>query len=201
MELLTLNWTSRWCLKKDLPCSTKPKCKDKFKSRRVLLHNFTHSLNWLCVIINVICIVTADHSFFINCRGSSMDFDGNKYEEGLNTAGEAIFFSSSEKWAYSSTGVFMGNVVLPYIRESSFNDTSNIYNTARLSPQSLKYYGLCLRNGSYKVQLHFAQIMFSNDQTFESLGRRIFDILIQVSKCKLTLWLVSFVIYLIPYNI
>ncbi|CAI8606860.1 unnamed protein product [Vicia faba] len=33
--------------------------------------------------------------------------------------------------------------------------------------------------GSYKVKLHFAEIMFSDDQTFKSLGRRIFDVSIQ----------------------
>ncbi|PNY15374.1 putative LRR receptor-like protein kinase [Trifolium pratense] len=34
-------------------------------------------------------------------------------------------------------------------------------------------------NGSYTVNLHFAEIMFTDDQTFGSLGRRIFDIYLQ----------------------
>ncbi|CAH2052681.1 unnamed protein product [Thlaspi arvense] len=58
---------------------------------------------------------------------------------------------------------------------------SYYYKTASLSPQSLKYYGLCMRRGSYKVQLHFAEIMFPNDQTYNSLGLRVFDIYVQVS--------------------
>ncbi|KAF5478526.1 hypothetical protein F2P56_005077, partial [Juglans regia] len=33
--------------------------------------------------------------------------------------------------------------------------------------------------GSYKVKLYFAEIMFSDDQTFSSLGRRIFNVSIQ----------------------
>lgn len=54
------------------------------------------------------------------------------------------------------------------------------YNTARVSAQSLMYYGLCMRKGSYKVKLHFAEIMFTNDQSFASVGRRIFDVSVQV---------------------
>ncbi|KAK0598968.1 hypothetical protein LWI29_001149 [Acer saccharum] len=56
---------------------------------------------------------------------------------------------------------------------------ADYYKTARLSLESLKYYGLCMRKGSYKVMLHFAEIMFTDDQTFASHGRRIFDVSIQ----------------------
>jgi hypothetical protein len=55
-----------------------------------------------------------------------------------------------------------------------------LYMNARLSPISLTYYAFCLRNGNYKVNLHFAEIMFTDDKTYRSLGRRIFDIYIQV---------------------
>ncbi|GAU31586.1 hypothetical protein TSUD_54090 [Trifolium subterraneum] len=34
-------------------------------------------------------------------------------------------------------------------------------------------------NGSYTVKLHFAEIMFTDDQTYRSLGRRVFDIYLQ----------------------
>ncbi|KDP24894.1 hypothetical protein JCGZ_25156 [Jatropha curcas] len=51
--------------------------------------------------------------------------------------------------------------------------------TARISPISLTYYGFCMGNGNYTVGLHFAEIMFTNDNTYNSLGRRIFDIYIQ----------------------
>lgn len=57
----------------------------------------------------------------------------------------------------------------------------DIYTTARLSPTSLRYYGLCLRRGSYRVRLHFAEIQYTDDTSFSALGRRIFDISIQVS--------------------
>ncbi|XP_022136550.1 probable LRR receptor-like serine/threonine-protein kinase At1g53440 [Momordica charantia] len=138
-----------WCLRKDFPC---------LKEARF-------------------------HSLFINCGGESMEVNGNEYEvddtHGQN--GRSNFFSSSERWGYSSTGVFLRNDRLPYIVTSSSHGSgaSGLYSTARVSPLSLKYYGFCLRNGSYNVKLHFAEIMFTADQTYRSLGKRIFDVSIQ----------------------
>ncbi|RXH84042.1 hypothetical protein DVH24_026941 [Malus domestica] len=137
-----------WCLKKDLPCSSKPK----------------------------------HHSIFINCGGRKMEFEGNEYEEDLSTVGQSHFISTSEKWGYSSTGVYMNKDKADYIATNTFSlnvDGPDFYQTARLSPLSLKYYGLCMLKGSYKVQLHFSEIMYTDDQTFSSLGKRIFDISIQ----------------------
>lgn len=57
-----------------------------------------------------------------------------------------------------------------------------LYRTARVSPLSLTYYGLCLGNGNYTIRLHFVEIIFKNDSTFNSLGKRIFDIYIQVTR-------------------
>jgi len=57
---------------------------------------------------------------------------------------------------------------------------AELYTSARVSPTSLTYYGFCLANGNYTVNLHFAEIVFTNDQTYGSLGRRVFDIYLQV---------------------
>ncbi|CAA7402400.1 unnamed protein product [Spirodela intermedia] len=57
---------------------------------------------------------------------------------------------------------------------------AELYKTARLSPLSLKYYGLCLQPGNYTVKLHFAEIVFTPGPTYGSLGRRVFDVSIQV---------------------
>lgn len=114
-----------------------------------------------------------------------MTDNGNQYEEDLTLSEASQFFSSYEKWGYSSTGIYMGNEKAGYIATNKFslNVTGpDFYKTARLAPVSLKYYGLCLMKGSYKVQLHFAEIMYTNDQTYSSLGQRIFDVSIQVSK-------------------
>ncbi|GMJ10071.1 hypothetical protein like AT1G53440 [Hibiscus trionum] len=120
------------------------------------------------------------HSLFINCGGEHMEVDGNDYDEDLSTIGPSNFFNSANKWAYSSTGVYLGNVGAHYTaRASSAVPGPAFYNSARLAPQSLKYYGLCLLRGNYNVTLHFAEIMYSDSKTFESLGRRLFDVSIQ----------------------
>lgn len=111
-----------------------------------------------------------------------MEHDGNQYEEDVTLGGKSNFLSFSDRWAYSSTGVFLGKEDADYRATSSNASIPSIYRTARLAPLSLKYYGLCLRRGSYNVKLHFAEIMYTADQTFSSLGERIFDITIQVSE-------------------
>jgi hypothetical protein len=131
-----------------------------------------------------ITVTSADYSLFINCGGDTMNLEDNEYEQDLNPEGASHFSSSSEKWAYSSTGVYTSNDGASYIAKNTFSLNvvgPGFYQTARVAPLSLKYYGLCLRKGSYKVKLYFAEIMFSGDQTFSSLGRRIFDVSIQVS--------------------
>jgi hypothetical protein len=57
-----------------------------------------------------------------------------------------------------------------------------LYMNARLSPISLTYYLWCLANGKYTVRLHFAEIVIRGNRSFSSLGRRIFDVYIQVLK-------------------
>lgn len=73
----------------------------------------------------------------------------------------------------------MGNYVANNISTLRVND-SGLYMTARLSPISLTYYGRCLANGNYTVKLHFAEIVFRDNRSFQSLGRRMFDVYIQV---------------------
>lgn len=127
----------------------------------------------------------ADHSLFINCGGTKIPFEGNEYEGDQSSGGPSYFFYSPEKWAYTSAGVFMGKDKAKYVAENSFSlnvTDAEFYQTARLAPASLKYYGLCLKKGSYRVRLHFAEIMYSDGKNFSSLGKRIFDVSIQVSR-------------------
>lgn len=108
-----------------------------------------------------------------------MKFEGKEYEEDSSPLGPSTF-TSFQKWAYSSTGSFMYNDGAGFLAvAASDSNISDIYETARLAPISLKYYGLCMRKGSYAVKLHFAEIMFADDQTFCSNGRRFFDVAIQ----------------------
>lgn len=122
---------------------------------------------------------------FINCGGPEGEFEGNDYVGDLQKAGISNFDLRNEGlWAYSSTGVYLGNDNAEFTASNTFSlnvSSPAYYQTARLAPLSLNYYGFCMLKGNYKVKLHFAEIMFSNDQTFSSLGRRIFDVSIQVS--------------------
>lgn len=110
----------------------------------------------------------------------------NQYTEDTSSAGGATFVASSDqRWAHSTTGQYMNNANALYKATNQFSLAINgsdaeLYQTARLAPISLKYYGLCMIRGSYTVKLHFAEIMYSNTEDFASLGERIFDVSIQV---------------------
>ncbi|XP_020250161.1 probable LRR receptor-like serine/threonine-protein kinase At1g53430 isoform X2 [Asparagus officinalis] len=127
-----------------------------------------------------------NYNLFINCGGSRVKIGNNEYEEDTLQQGSSMYgISGSGKWAYSSTGDFIGNVNPRYIttNTSVLNMTNpGLYMSARLSPLSLKYFGLCLQKGNYTVKLHFAEIMFTDDQTYSSNGVRIFDVYIQGQK-------------------
>lgn len=120
---------------------------------------------------------------FINCGGDQKNIDGDEYQADTDTGGASYYNSFNEKWAISSTGDFVDNGDEKYIaKNSSALNISNpeLYMTARLSPLALTYYGLCLQNGNYTVNLHFAEIMFTDAGTYFSVGRRFFDVSIQV---------------------
>lgn len=121
----------------------------------------------------------------INCGGQETIIKGIKYEADTEERGASTFYLGPN-WAFSSTGDFMDNDVNAdsYIyTNTSILSTLHpqLYTKARLSPLSLTYYGLCMMNGSYTVKLHFAEIVFTNDNTFSSLGKRLFNVFIQVT--------------------
>ncbi|KAK9153126.1 hypothetical protein Sjap_000606 [Stephania japonica] len=124
-------------------------------------------------------------SLYINCGGEEVKVGKVTYQSD-NFEVSAATFSPHESWGLSNTGNFMddGNEQDKYIASSykgvlpMNTSDAELYNTARLSPLSLTY-SFCLINGSYNVMLHFAEIIFKNDTTYASLGRRIFDIYIQ----------------------
>ncbi|TYI96146.1 hypothetical protein E1A91_D01G050000v1 [Gossypium mustelinum] len=125
------------------------------------------------------------YSLHINCGGREVDVAGNAtYEDDTDGAGASRFYQSRTNWAFSTTGHFLDDdrptdsYIWTNSSKLSMND-SRLYMNARLSPISLTYYGFCMISGNYTVNLHFAEIMFSNDNTYNSLGRRIFDIYLQ----------------------
>lgn len=134
------------------------------------------------------CLSLDQYSLNINCGGKEANISGHIYEADREPKGAALLYYTSQDWALSSTGNFMDNDIDsdPYIvtNTSRLNVSrlnSQLYTTARVSPLALTYYGLCLINGNYTVKLHFAEITFINEKSFNSLGRRVFDVFIQVT--------------------
>lgn len=123
------------------------------------------------------------YSLHINCGGKEININGTKYEADTEGRGASMLYLGSN-WAFSSTGNFMDNDVDAdnYIASNIselFMPNSELYTRARLSPLSLTYYGLCMMEGSYMVKLHFAETVFTHDNTFRSLGKRLFNVFIQ----------------------
>ncbi|PON96512.1 LRR-domain containing protein [Trema orientale] len=125
------------------------------------------------------------YSLHLNCGGKEVDINGQKYEADREQSGASMFYMVPE-WALSSTGNFMDNDMDAdiYLETNTSalsisGPVSELYTTARVSPLSLTYYGLCLMDGNYTVSLHFAEIIFTDDRSFYSLGKRIFDVYIQ----------------------
>ncbi|CAK9160225.1 unnamed protein product [Ilex paraguariensis] len=127
------------------------------------------------------------YSLHINCGGEDIVINNDtKYEADLEARGASTFYSG-QNWAFSSTGNFLDNdidadVYIDTNMSALYNVSrpdSELYTTARVSPLSLTYYGLCLMNGNYSIKLHFAEIVFTNYSSFNSLGKRIFDVYIQ----------------------
>ncbi|EOY27898.1 Receptor-like kinase in flowers 1, putative [Theobroma cacao] len=127
------------------------------------------------------------HSLYLNCGGDDVKIDGKTYigDRTFGSGGAATLYRNDDNWGFSSTGDFREdndelNLQSRFIATvQSPNNLSDLYTTARLSPLSLTYYQYCLENGNYTLTLHFAEIQFSNNATYGSLGRRMFDIYIQ----------------------
>ncbi|XP_039121573.1 probable LRR receptor-like serine/threonine-protein kinase At1g07650 isoform X2 [Dioscorea cayenensis subsp. rotundata] len=137
-----------------------------------------------CLLKNFPCRnQPSKYTLFINCGGKATNIRETRFEADSEERGASLMYLG-ENWAFSSTGNFMDNGVDGdnYIatNTSTLNMLdSELYTKARLSPLSLTYYGLCMLKGSYTVQLHFAEIVFTDDDTFSSLGKRLFNVLIQ----------------------
>uniref|UniRef100_A0A803LEF8 non-specific serine/threonine protein kinase n=1 Tax=Chenopodium quinoa TaxID=63459 RepID=A0A803LEF8_CHEQI len=127
---------------------------------------------------------TSRYSLHINCGGEEARIGKNTFEQDNESDGAAKFVPRKAEWGYSSSGDFR-NRRLPtdlYIAENKstlqMND-AELYKDARLAATSLTYYGRCLAKGNYTVTLYFSEIVFADDSSFVSLGRRFFDIYIQ----------------------
>ncbi|KAG8479506.1 hypothetical protein CXB51_029279 [Gossypium anomalum] len=137
-----------------------------------------------CLTSLINCTSEPLHFVHINCGGRITTVNDTTYEADYDQAGPSTFYRSTN-WAFSSTGIFLSDalpddiLVLDNGQVSVDGDEEELYINARLAPSSLTYYAFCLANATYTVNLHFAEIQFTDDQTYSSLGRRIFDVYIQ----------------------
>ncbi|XVF27188.1 hypothetical protein REPUB_Repub14bG0085300 [Reevesia pubescens] len=125
-------------------------------------------------------------NFSIKCGGREMMSNGILFEAENETLGPATFdVTSSQKWAVSNVGLFAERQNQQYVQNTlaqvENTNTPELYQTSRLSPGSLRYYGLGLQNGLYTVNLFFAETGFPDrsTRTWDSLARRVFDVYIQ----------------------
>ncbi|XP_009759487.1 uncharacterized protein LOC107819348 isoform X1 [Nicotiana tabacum] len=143
-----------------------------------------------CLQGNTRCLdIASSSSFSINSGGTETESaDGTKYDNDSETLSAASFYMNpSNRWAVSSSGIFISNPHgQNYIAETGSQITSTLdselYKTARMSPNSLRYYGFGLSDGKYKVELHFAEIQMDDSHSWKGLGRRLFDVYIQGEK-------------------
>ncbi|KAE8696228.1 putative LRR receptor-like serine/threonine-protein kinase [Hibiscus syriacus] len=125
-------------------------------------------------------------NFSIKCGGREMTSNGILFDAENSTLGAAAFnMIATQKWAVSNVGLFADRKNQQYVQNTLSQirrtNTPELYQTSRLSPGSLRYYGLGLQNGHYTVRLFFAETAFPEraSRSWESQGRRVFDVYIQ----------------------
>ncbi|KAL4586146.1 hypothetical protein LXL04_010778 [Taraxacum kok-saghyz] len=125
------------------------------------------------------------YSVNINCGGPVATIGNKVYEADEGAGGPAKYFPSNDHWGFSTTGsaLNLNEISADYIATNvsvlTMDDDYELYKNARLSPLSLTYYGRCLANGNYTVTLYFAEIVIRDNRSYQSLGRRAFDIYVQ----------------------
>ncbi|KAG8042849.1 hypothetical protein GUJ93_ZPchr0088g33638 [Zizania palustris] len=127
------------------------------------------------------------YSFAVDCGSNKSTRGSDKimYEADTANLGAASYYVTDQtRWGVSSVGrtTEISDVSTNIIYSSQhFQNSvdSKLFETARMSPSSLRYYGLGLENGNYTVLLNFAELVYPDSQTWVSLGRRVFDIYVQ----------------------
>lgn len=132
--------------------------------------------------------MTDDYSLYINCGGQDVITNGTYYQSDIVRRAGLLLYRGPN-WAVTSSGSFMDTDGLSedglilnntYTVSNISKPLDQLYMNARASPITITYYGMCLLNGPYSVKLHFSELSFTADQTFNSLGRRFFDVYVQV---------------------
>ncbi|KAK2972016.1 hypothetical protein RJ640_005036 [Escallonia rubra] len=136
-------------------------------------------------VLTPLLLWSTDSTFAIKCGGPEITSSNQiVYERENETLGPATYqVNTAQRWAVSNVGLPSGsnNPEYKVFSSSQFTNTldSELFQTARTSAGSLRYYGLGLDNGNYTVLLQFAEMPTQNSNSWKSLGRRVFDIYIQ----------------------
>ncbi|KAM0063602.1 putative protein kinase RLK-Pelle-DLSV family [Helianthus debilis subsp. tardiflorus] len=121
--------------------------------------------------------------FGINCGGPPYTSSNRLlHAQETEELGEATYYVNSEKrWGVSNVGQKQNSNSTTVSSSRQFTNTSDseLFQTARISAGSLRYYGLGLENGNYTVTLQFAELEIEDRRTWTSTGRRVFDIYLQ----------------------
>ncbi|XP_057949755.1 probable LRR receptor-like serine/threonine-protein kinase At1g56130 isoform X2 [Malania oleifera] len=144
-----------------------------------------------CLQRNFPCYRNAPHSasFSIKCGGPEFRSANGVVYEGENSifSPASYYVAYTNNWAVSNVGLFADMSYASYVQKAQTQvvgtNTPELFNTSRISPGSLRYYGFGLENGPYTVSLFFAETAFKDQstRTWDSVGRRVFDIYIQGS--------------------
>nr|APR64091.1 hypothetical protein [Populus tomentosa] len=124
-----------------------------------------------------------DDSLYINCGGGDTVFGGKEFE--ADSATSNYYSAPRKNWAYSCSGDFGSKTYdsSDYIKNVDCgvcdSAATQLYNSTRLCPLSLTYYGFCLFKGNYTVKLYFAETVYQSDKDYSNLGKRVFDVYIQ----------------------
>eukprot|EP00249_Psilotum_nudum_P020361 c27668_g1_i1 orf=653-3664(-) len=117
--------------------------------------------------------LSKDSSFAINVGGPAYNGSSIYYDMENETLGSASTFSNPSKaWLVSNIG--QSNILTSAASIQGTGDLI-VYQTARQSLSSLRYFGVGVDNGNYTVELQFAEVGFADG----NLARRIFDVYIQ----------------------
>ncbi|WZZ32723.1 hypothetical protein YC2023_016124 [Brassica napus] len=112
--------------------------------------------------------------FLINCGGPQIrSVTGEIFEREDEELGLASsFVSDRQRWAVSSVGLYARSINYIWVVNSL---DSELFQSARHSSSSLRYYGLGLENGGYTVTLQFAEIDILGSNSWRGLGTRYFN--------------------------
>ncbi|WZZ60476.1 hypothetical protein YC2023_060583 [Brassica napus] len=130
-------------------------------------------------------LVVDQRSLHINCGGESTtvtNTSGKIIYEVDNSETKSVTNQHFQNRGISNTGLLSNDIYTISTSLTLPGGSPDFYKTARRSAISLVYYAFCLENGAYNVKLHFMEIQFTDEKLYSRLGRRIFDVYIQVKR-------------------